>query len=152
MKSCSNSCGHWLFGSRRRFSNQLGFGLCERSLPPTAVDAAARLRKQAAITGLLRQQAPQPKRAKVDPTSSSSKTPLLDKEKSEKWRWAARLEAIAQRAGHFSRLFREEEQSAELSPGERLQLKQLVLIAGAHCTERWLLTFPPSRGLRSGLV
>ena len=102
---------------------RLGFGLCERSIPPTAVDAAARLRKQAAITGLLRQQAPQPKRAKVDPSTSSSKTPLLDKEKSEKWRWAARLEAIAQRAGSFSRLFKEEEQSAELSPGERLQLK-----------------------------
>ena len=113
---------------------QLGFGLCERSLPPTPVDAAARLRKQAAITGLLRQQAPQPKRAKVDPSSSSSKTPLLDKEKSEKWRWAARLEAIAQRAGQFSRLFKEDEHSAEPSPGERLQLKQLVLIAGAHRT------------------
>lgn len=113
---------------------QLGFGLCERPLPPTAVDATARLRKQAAIAGLLRQQVSQPKRAKVEAPSSSSKTPLLDKEKSEKWRWAARLEDIARRAGNFSRLFKEEDQSADLSPGERLQLKQLVLIAGAHRT------------------
>ena len=62
---------------------QIGFGLCERkglaALDPTAV-----LRKQAAIKGLLHRPMPPPKRSKLSEPTSSSSTPLLDKEKNAK--------------------------------------------------------------------
>ena len=112
---------------------QIGFGLCERKAP-VATDPTAVLRKQAAIKGLLHRPTPPPKRMKVSEPSSSS-TPLLDKERNAKWKWAARLEEIGKRAGNHARLFSDPEgDGVELSMGERLQLKQLVLVAGAHRT------------------
>lgn len=79
---------------------QLGFGLCELGKPVEhSLDKTAALRKNAAITALFHKPVHQPKRARVEAQASSSSTPLLDKETKEKWRWAARLEAIGQRAG-----------------------------------------------------
>lgn len=100
---------------------QLGFGLCDRTPLLSKGDPSAALRKQSAIANLLQQKAP--KRAKVVASDSSSSAPLLDKERNLKWKWAARLEEIAKRAGPFSRLFQEQELGTELTPGERLQLK-----------------------------
>lgn len=116
-------------------SLQLGFGLCERGKPiEHTVDTTAALRKNAAITALLHKPTSQPKRARVEAQASTSTTPLLDKETKEKWRWAARLEAIGQRAGSEAKLFVGQERNDELSPGERLQLRQLVLVTGSYRT------------------
>lgn len=115
-------------------SVQLGFGLCEYSSKPVQLDESASLRKQSAIAALLKPTVRPPKKVKVDSTASTSSTPLLDKERNLKWKWASRLEQIGLRAGSFARLFQESAETSDLSEGERLQLKQMVLITGAHRT------------------
>ncbi|CAK9037263.1 Uncharacterized protein SCF082_LOCUS22074 [Durusdinium trenchii] len=69
---------------------QLGFGLCEKSSSTPSVDPSASLKKRAAIANLTAKPFAQPKRSKATvESSSSSSTPLLDKEKSEKKRTMA---------------------------------------------------------------
>ena len=114
---------------------QLGFGLCEKSSSTPSVDPSASLKKRAAIAYLTAKPFAQPKRSKATvESSSSSSTPLLDKEKSEKKRWAVRLEAIGERAGHHARLFEDAQLGPNLSQGEKMQLRNLVPVSGAHRT------------------
>ena len=113
---------------------QLGFGLCEFTPQPLKLDPLAGLRKQSAIAALLKPAPRPPKRAKVAQPDQASATPLLDKERHAKWHWASRLEAVGRRAGVAARLFQEHASDSELSEGERLKLKQLVLTNGAHRT------------------
>ena len=113
---------------------QLGFGLCEFTPQPMSLDPMAGLRKQSAIAALVKPAPRPPKRAKVAQPDQASSTPLLDKERRAKWQWASRLEAIGKRAGEAAKLFQEHVSDSELSEGERLKLKQLVLTNGAHRT------------------
>lgn len=88
---------------------QLGFGLCESASSASSTpDPTASLRKRAAIASLTSKPLTQPKKAKgLNSSGSSSSTPLLDKERSEKKKWAGRLEEIGLRAGEHARLFQE---------------------------------------------
>ena len=113
---------------------QLRFGLCESRVVAPSLDANATLRKQSAIAALLNRQCAPPKKAKLSVEPASSATPLLDKEKSERWKWAIRLEAIGKRAGAHAKLFKESEDQGDLSQSELWQLRQMVLASGAHRT------------------
>eukprot|EP00913_Durusdinium_trenchii_P003180 g2940.t1 len=132
---------------------QLGFGLCEAASPPSGSAPIDSLRKRAAIANLSKPAFSQPKKSKKSATeASSSSTPLLDREKSEKKKWAARLEEIGLRAGAHAKLFSEFQLGPELSAAEKIQLRNLVLVSGAHRTmachittferfERWASAF-----------
>ena len=99
------------------------------------MDPSASLRKRSAIANLTAKPMVQPKRAKTAAQdSSSSSTPLLDKERSEKKRWAVRLEEIGVRAGEHAKLFQEAHLGPNLSAAEKTQLRNLVLVSGAHRT------------------
>ena len=135
---------------------QLGFGLCESAVVARPEDPTASLRKRAAIAALTLKPVSHPKRSKKGPEeASSSTTPLLDREKSEKRRWAARLEEIGLRAGVHAKLFHEFQLGPDLSPAEKIQVRNLVLVSGAHRTmaahvktferfERWASTLDGS--------
>ena len=135
---------------------QLGFGLCESAVVARPEDPTASLRKRAAIAALTSKPVSHPKRSKKGPEeASSSTTPLLDREKSEKRRWAARLEEIGLRAGVHAKLFHEFQLGPDLSPAEKIQLRNSVLVSGAHRTmaahvktferfERWASTLDGS--------
>ena len=111
---------------------QLGFGMCESREAP--VSCSKEPRSQSALVALTAARNQAPKRSSSGAEKSASSTPLLDKEHAEKLKWAARLENIGKRAGSHARLFTEQDQSENLSPGEMSRLRQLVLICGAHRT------------------
>ena len=116
---------------------QLGFGQCE-TVPTPSPDPTAPLRKRAANASLSNKSLAPPKKSKggsKDPSAASStSTPLFDKERSEKKKWAARLEEIGLRAGEHAKLFMESHLGLHLSAGEKTQLRNLVLVSGAHRT------------------
>ena len=132
---------------------QLGFGLCEATAAPPGPRPIDSLRKRAAIANLSKPSISQPKKSKrCSGEPSSSSTPLLHREKSEKKKWAARLEEIGLRAGSHAKLFSEFQLGPELSAAERIQLRNRVLVSGAHRTmachittferfERWASAF-----------
>lgn len=111
---------------------QLGFGLCELREPQCVSSRASSA--QSALAVLTSSSSQAPKRSLAGGVKPVSSTPLLDKEHAEKLKWAARLEAIGQRAGGHAKLFTEQDQSDNLTPGEMSKLRQLVLISGAHRT------------------
>lgn len=112
---------------------QLGFGLCEPGRSIKGSDPIDQLRKASAIRALVQKPVQPPKKAKkADHHNTAS--PLLDLESAEKHKWASRLEMIGVRAGSFSKLLTDQSQSQELSAGELLKLKQMVLISGAPRT------------------
>lgn len=113
-------------------SFQLGFGMCDKRPPAIADSPVSKLRKEAAIRSLVVKNHPHKKLKAVDPPATSN--PLLEKENADKAKWATRLEAIANRAGDQSKLFSLEGQSDDLSVGESMKLKHLVLISGAPRT------------------
>ncbi|CAK8990623.1 Kinesin light chain 4 (KLC 4) (Kinesin-like protein 8), partial [Durusdinium trenchii] len=112
---------------------QLGFGLCESAVVARPEDPTASLRKRAAIAALTLKPVSHPKRSKKGPEeASSSTTPLLDREKSEKRRWAARLEEIGLRAGVHAKLFHEFQLGPDLSPAEKIQVLKYGLFLNAR--------------------
>ena len=112
---------------------QLGFGLCEPGRSIRGSEPIDQLRKAAAIRALVQKPVQPPKKAKkADHHDSAS--PLLDLESAEKHKWASRLEMIGVRAGRASKLLTDQSQNQELSAGELLKLKQMVLISGAPRT------------------
>ena len=130
-------------------SFQLGFGMCDKRPHAIAESTVSKLRKEAAIRSLVVKNHPQKKLKAVDPPETAN--PLLDKENADKAKWATRLESIANRAGDHSKLFSFEGKPEDLSVGESLKLKHLVLISGAPRTmaahirsferfEHWLIT------------
>ena len=114
------------------FTMQLGFGQCSKIRKRAHADALA-LRRQAAMKSLLAipKSVPRPK-LPTSPTNSS--TPLLDAEAAEKQRWAARLEAVAGRAGDHAELNKHEAGDETLTGPERERIKNLVLSSGAPKT------------------
>ena len=116
-------------------SIQLGFGLCEPAQAHRVLTETDRLRKASAIKSLLQKPLKAPKRTWAgEMASSSSSTPLLDQENSERHKWGTKLEKIGQRAGNEAKLFDSASTSPELSDSERSRLRQLVLTSGAPRT------------------
>ena len=70
-------------------------------------------------------------KGKGSSSSSSSATPLLDAETAEKRRWAGRLQAIARRAGDFSKPVFAKGEEGILMEDEKINLNDLVMISGA---------------------
>ena len=111
---------------------QLGFGQCSKVRKRAHADALA-LRRQAAVKSLLAMPKSVP-RPKLPTSSTNSSTPLLDAEAAEKQRWAARLEAVAGRAGDHAELNKHEAGDETLTGPERERIKNLVLSSGAPKT------------------
>ena len=111
---------------------QLGFGQCSKIRKRAQSDALA-LRRQAAMKSLLAMPKSVPK-PKLQATATCSSTPLLDAEAAEKQRWAARLEAVAGRAGDYAELNKQEAGDEMLAGPERERTKNLVLSSGAPKT------------------
>ena len=115
-------------------SFQLGFGKCQKAVIANAVKATDLTGKDRAVKALLQVPKPPSKKLKQTTEASSSNTPLLDHENSEKSKWAKRLEAIGTRAGSESKLLTLQGQSDSLSVGEISRLRNLVMLSGAHRT------------------
>ena len=115
-------------------SFQLGFGLCDNTAPEAIGSTLEQLRQVSGVRALLCAPKAPNKKLKSLAQASESATPLLDKENSDKAKWAARLEAIGRRAGPAAKLLVQQEQSDDLSPSELARLRQLVLISGAPRT------------------
>ena len=100
---------------------QMGFARCSKVPKQRTEKSIAEFQRGMAIRALAPPVlAPKAKsKASLTPSSPSS-TPLLDQELGEKQKWAARLQAIAERAG--------------LSNEERSRLQLLVLTSGAPAT------------------
>ena len=113
---------------------QLGFGLCDNRPPETRGSPLDQLRQAVGVRALLSGPKAPNKKLKGLAQASDSLTPLLDQENNEKAKWAARLEAIGQRAGPAAKLLVQQEQSDELSPSELSRLRQIVLLSGAPRT------------------
>ena len=114
------------------FTMQLGFGQCSKVRKRAHADALA-LRRQAAMKSLLAMPKSVPK-PKLPTSATNSSTPLLDAEAAEKQRWAARLEAVAGRAGDHAELNKHEAGDETLTGPERERIKNLVLSSGAPKT------------------
>ena len=116
-------------------AQQLGFGLCEPRQLKQQAPETDRLKRAAAVRDLLSRpvKAPRTQQLQAQPGDTSS-TPLFDQESAERWKWAARLEAIGKRARGFARLWDETPAQQGLAPHESARLRQLVLIAGAPRT------------------
>ena len=113
------------------FTMQLGFGQCSKVRKRAHADALA-LRRQAAMKSLLAM--PSVPRPKLPTSATNSSTLLLDAEAAEKQRWAARLEAVAGRAGDHAELNKHEAGDETLTGPERERIKNLVLSSGAPKT------------------
>ena len=113
---------------------QLGFGLCEPGQTSSGSEPIDQLRKAAAIRSLVQKPLRPPKKLRKTADQHDSTSPLFDLECAEKHKWASRLELIGKRAGEASKLLTDQEKNQELSTGELLKLKQMVLISGAPRT------------------
>ena len=115
---------------------QMGFARCAKIPRQRTEKSIAEFQRGMAIRALAAPVlAPKAKsRSSLLPASSST-TPLLDQELGEKQEWAARLQAIADRAGSHARSSSSTSPSAEiLSNEERSRLQLLVLASGAPAT------------------
>ena len=111
---------------------QMGFARCAKIPRQRTEKSIAEFQRGMAIRALAGPVwAPKAKsRSSLSPASSST-TPLLDQELAEKQKWAARLQAIADRAGSHATT----SPAAEiLSNEERSRLQLLVLTSGAPAT------------------
>ena len=116
-------------------ATQLGFGLCEPVQRKQQAPETDRLKRAAAVRDLLSRPLKAPRtQHKSQASIDVSATPLFDQESAERWKWAARLEAIGKRAKGFARLWDETTVQQGLAPHESARLRQLVLTAGAPRT------------------
>ena len=108
-------------------SYQLGFGQCSKQ-PRISEDAAdLAMRREVAMRSLQGKiAAPFPKAG--GSSSSPSSTPLLDAETAEKRRWACRLQAIAKRAGDFSKPAFSKGEEGILTEDEKIKLNDPVMM------------------------
>ena len=117
-------------------SYQMGFARCSKVPKQRTEKSIAEFQRGMAIRALaVPVLAPKVKsKASLTPSGSST-TPLLDQELGEKQKWAARLQAIAERAGPHADSSSSTSPVADiLSNKERSRLQLLVLTSGAPAT------------------
>ena len=109
------------------FSTQLDFGLGPKVRKAIQVDVAA-LRKQAAMRSLVAMPKKAPKLPRHGFVFSDATLGSRDGREDQ---WAARLEAIAQRAGGFATINHATNEEDNLTEIERRRLPELVFTSGA---------------------